>query len=114
MLPLIDIVFLLLVFFIYAMLSMAIHRGQPVDLPKSSSTAPQPEEAISITIQDMDQDINLFVDEEQVSLELLAERLQDKKAAMVVGQVQEVQIFADRTVSYQSCFGCSIGSGRPG
>ena len=27
MLPLIDIVFLLLVFFIYAMLSMAVHQG---------------------------------------------------------------------------------------
>ena len=31
MLPLIDIVFLLLVFFIYAMLSMAVHRGLPVE-----------------------------------------------------------------------------------
>ena len=30
MLPLIDILFLLLVFFIYAMLSMALHRGLPV------------------------------------------------------------------------------------
>ncbi|MBW2339659.1 MAG: biopolymer transporter ExbD, partial [Deltaproteobacteria bacterium] len=36
-LPLIDIVFLLLVFFIYAMLSMAVHRGVPVILPTSSS-----------------------------------------------------------------------------
>ena len=36
-LPLIDIVFLLLVFFIYAMLSMAVHRGVPVNLPTSSS-----------------------------------------------------------------------------
>ena len=39
-LPLIDIVFLLLVFFIYAMLSMAVHRGLHVMLP-SSSTAPR-------------------------------------------------------------------------
>ena len=36
-LPLIDIVFLLLVFFIYAMLSMAVHRGMPVQLPSSST-----------------------------------------------------------------------------
>ena len=35
MLPMIDIVFLLLVFFIYAMLSMAVHRGLPVNLPAS-------------------------------------------------------------------------------
>ena len=33
MLPLIDIVFLLLVFFIYAMLSMAVHHALPVALP---------------------------------------------------------------------------------
>ena len=33
MLPLIDIVFLLLVVFIYTMLSMAVHRGLPVNLP---------------------------------------------------------------------------------
>ena len=52
MLPLIDIVFLLLAFFIYAMLSMAVHHGQPVDLPQSSSATPEPEEAISITIQE--------------------------------------------------------------
>ena len=97
MLPLIDIVFLLLVFFIYAMLSMAVHHGQPVDLPQSSSATPEPEEAISITIQDMGQGINLFVDEEPVSLELLTERLQDKKAAM---PVEEVQIFADRVFNY--------------
>ena len=37
MLPLIDIVFLLLVFFIYAMLSMAVHRGLPVELPLSTT-----------------------------------------------------------------------------
>ena len=37
MLPLIDVVFLLLVFFIYAMLSMAIHRGMQLDLPQSST-----------------------------------------------------------------------------
>jgi len=38
MLPLIDIVFLLLVVFIYAMLSMAVHRGLPVLLPSSSTS----------------------------------------------------------------------------
>lgn len=31
--PLIDVVFLLLVFFIYAMLSMTVYRGLRVDLP---------------------------------------------------------------------------------
>ena len=39
MIPLIDIVFLLLVVFIYAMLSMAVHRGLPVVLPSSAAAA---------------------------------------------------------------------------
>ncbi|MFC1499049.1 ExbD/TolR family protein [Verrucomicrobiota bacterium] len=34
--PLIDVVFLLLVFFIYAMLSMTVYRGLRVDLPHGS------------------------------------------------------------------------------
>ncbi|MGA9260379.1 MAG: biopolymer transporter ExbD, partial [Desulfobacterales bacterium] len=37
MLPMIDCVFLLLVFFIYAMLSMAVHRGLPVNLPAAKT-----------------------------------------------------------------------------
>ncbi len=34
MLPLIDIVFLLLVVFIYSMLSMSVHRGLSVTFPE--------------------------------------------------------------------------------
>ena len=37
MVPLVDMFFLVLVFFIYAMLSMAVHRALPVQLPASSS-----------------------------------------------------------------------------
>lgn len=34
MIPLMDVVFLLLVFFIYAMFTMIVHRGVQVDLPR--------------------------------------------------------------------------------
>ena len=104
MMPLIDIVFLLLVFFIYAMLSLAVHHGQPVDLPQSSSAALETQEAIGITIQAAGQGVNLFVDEEPVSLELLSERLRSKKTEKQDDQDPEVQIFADKTVSYQELF----------
>lgn len=104
MLPLIDIVFLLLVFFIYAMLSMAVHHGQPVDLPQSSSAALETKEAISITIQAAGQSMVLFVDEEPVTLEFLSEQLRRKKAEKQDGQDPEVQIFADKSVSYQELF----------
>lgn len=39
LLPLIDVVFLLLVFFIYVMLSMTLHRGIEVDLPTATASA---------------------------------------------------------------------------
>ncbi len=104
MLPLIDIVFLLLVFFIYAMLSMAVHHGQAVDLPTSSSAALEMEEAVSITIQATGSGVLLFVDDEPVSLEHLQVRLQDRVAEGQDGDDPEVQIFADKSVSYQELF----------
>ncbi len=39
MIPLMDVVFLLLVFFIYAMFSMSVHRGVRVDLPRVAGAA---------------------------------------------------------------------------
>ena len=61
MLPLIDIVFLLLVFFIYAMLSMAVHRSLPVKLPVSSTAETGTQINISISVrQSRDIFIELF------------------------------------------------------
>ena len=39
MIPLMDVVFLLLVFFIYAMFTMSVHRGVRVDLPRAAGVA---------------------------------------------------------------------------
>jgi biopolymer transport protein ExbD len=50
MLPLIDVVFLLLVFFIYAMVSMVVHRGLKVDLPSAGTATMEHDDYISITI----------------------------------------------------------------
>jgi len=52
MLPLIDIVFLLLVFFIYAMLSMAVHRGISVNLPVSSTGKIEKDVFLSVVIKE--------------------------------------------------------------
>ena len=52
MLPLIDIVFLLLVVFIYTMLSMAVHRGLRVSLPESSVAGIEKQLVLSITVDD--------------------------------------------------------------
>ncbi len=104
MLPLIDIVFLLLVFFIYAMLSMAVHRGQRVDLPGSASAVLETQQVIALTIQSTGQNIQLFVDEEPIALAALAAELRVREGDSTAGVESEIQVFADKTVSYQQLF----------
>ncbi len=103
MLPLIDIVFLLLVFFIYAMLSMAVHHGQQVDLPESGTAGLETTEAIGITIQDVGKGLKVFVDEKTVDMSELQQVLEQKKEASK-NKKPNVQIFADKSVSYQGLF----------
>ena len=69
MLPLIDVVFLLLVFFIYAMVSMVLHRGIEVALPRAGTAALERDDYISITL---DADNQLFLDTEPVAAEDIA------------------------------------------
>jgi biopolymer transport protein ExbD len=98
MLPLIDIVFLLLVFFIYAMLSMAVHRGLPVELPLSTTAEIDKKLLLSVTVK---ADEAIYVDKEFVALENLTEVLQRK-----AGDTPEagVLVFADRTLPYQMIY----------
>jgi len=98
MLPLIDIVFLLLVFFIYAMLSMAVHRGLPVVLPTSSSAGIDKELILSVTVKT---DGTIYIDKEPTSLDKLAAMLKTKTGA---GKEPGVLLFADRNLSYQKLF----------
>ena len=98
MLPLIDIVFLLLVFFIYAMLSMAVHRGLPVLLPTSVSAKIDKELILSVTLKS---DGAIYVDKEQIGLNDLASFLKTKaENDRDVG----ILLFADRNLSYQDLF----------
>ena len=97
-LPLIDIVFLLLVFFIYAMLSMAVHRGLPVNLPTSRSAEIDKKLIVSVTLK---ADGTLYVDKQPVDLDNLVDRL---KATTKAAQEPGVLLFADRSISYQSLF----------
>ena len=98
MLPLIDIVFLLLVFFIYAMLSMAVHRGIPVVLPVSATAKIDKKLILSVSIKS---DGSIYVDEDTVALnELKTVLLQKAQAAKEPG----VLLFAERNISYQKLF----------
>ena len=98
MLPLIDIVFLLLVFFIYAMLSMAVHHGLPVELPVSSSAKIDKKLVLAVTVKT---DGSIFINKEPVSLENLTNIL---KARARGRPDPGVLLFADRTLSYQKLF----------
>ena len=70
MLPLIDVVFLLLVFFVYAMLSMVVHRGITVELPAASTAEVNKSDYVSITIKE---DNTIFVDDARVDMTRLVE-----------------------------------------
>jgi biopolymer transport protein ExbD len=98
MLPLIDIVFLLLVFFIYAMLSMAVHRGLPVVLPSSATAAVTQKPALSVTVK---ADGSIYVDKTRVSMSQLKAMLQEKTAG---DKDPGVLLFAEKTLSYQKLF----------
>jgi len=98
MLPLIDIVFLLLVFFIYAMLSMAVHRGLPVLLPTSSSVKIDKELLLSITVK---LDGTVYVDKDQIDTDDLESFL---KAKTTSNKEIGILLFADRSLSYQNLF----------
>jgi biopolymer transport protein ExbD len=98
MLPLIDIVFLLLVFFIYAMLSMAVHRGLPVELPLSTSAEIDKKLVLSVTVK---ADETVYVDKEPVDFADLTQVLQSKAG---VTREPGVLVFADRTLSYQMIY----------
>ena len=94
-LPLIDIVFLLLVFFIYAMLSMAVHRGLPVNLPTSSSAGIERALLLSITIKDSGE---ILLDNNQIHLKDLARLLKLRAKRQ---DSPGVLLFADKRVSCQ-------------
>ncbi len=98
MLPLIDIVFLLLVFFIYAMLSMAVHHGLPIDLPISSSAEIDKKLVLSITVK---ADGSVYLDKNPVGLSDLTQSLKTKAEGH---QEPGVLLFADRDLSYQKLF----------
>ncbi len=68
MLPLMDVVFLILVFLIYAMMVMVVHMGMPVALPTSKNAQPEQIVVLALTIR---QDGALWLDKDPVTLETL-------------------------------------------
>jgi biopolymer transport protein ExbD len=75
--PMIDTIFFLLVFFMISSLSMAQYRGMPVNLPKAASGQQAPAESAAITI---DSQGRLFVDKQPVEKSMLGDLLRQQLA----------------------------------
>ncbi len=73
--PMIDTIFFLLVFFMISTLSMAQYRGMPVNLPKAASGQQAPPESAAITI---DNQGRLFVDKQPVEKSMLGDLLRQQ------------------------------------
>lgn len=104
MLPLIDIVFLLLIFFIYAMISMAVHRGLDLDLPESSTAQLSKDEVLSISVKRYGAEgsgLLVLINETPVELERLSEKLREMSG---IKEKQQALIFAEKSISYQELF----------
>jgi len=98
MLPLIDIVFLLLVVFIYTMLSMAVHKGLPVNLPSGDQTQVEKDVPISVTVM---ADGKVFINKALVSMDRLTAEL---RRASRQDRDKGVLLFADKTLAYGTLF----------
>lgn len=70
--PLIDTIFFLLVFFMMASLSMAVYRGMPVNLPKAASGQREVRENAALTVTKSGE---LFLDKQSIAWEALPNRL---------------------------------------
>jgi biopolymer transport protein ExbD len=102
--PMIDTIFFLLVFFMISTLSMTQFKGMPVNLPKAAAGQQAPAESAAITI---DKDGRLFLNQQAVDKTALSEALKQqlvKNADMLVvinaddgvahGQVVEIMDIA--------------------
>ena len=76
--PMIDTIFFLLVFFMISTLSMAHYRGMPVNLPKAASGRQAPAESAAITI---DKQAQIFLDKQPVDKAALGDLLRQQLAA---------------------------------
>ena len=102
MVPLIDIVFLLLVFFIYTMLSMAVHHGMDLDLPDSANPSRSQETSLSVSVDVKDGVTQTYLNKDLVSPADLEKKLH--RRLLAADEKPEVLLFADRDVSYQQLY----------
>ena len=98
MIPLIDLMFLILVSFVYGVFFMSVHRGVPVALPLSSTAKIEKQLTLALSIQAGG---TVFLDKEPMTLESLAETL---KLKAMENKETGVLLFADKNLPYQKLY----------
>ncbi len=93
-LPMIDVIFAILAFFIISTLFLTRSEGFPVDLPKAETSQSQQEVFITVTVE---ADGKISIDKETVALNELTQTV---KAQMGNRQEALVTLQADETIDY--------------
>ena len=96
MMPLIDSFFLILVYFIYAFMSMSVHRGVPLSLPKVATAVEQKLEHIGISIT---KEGAIFLNKQKVTKGELSVRLAAMKPSFE-SKENYLYIYGDEAASH--------------
>mgnify|MGYP005844312717 CR=1 FL=1 len=90
--PMIDTIFFLLVFFMMASLAMTTAKGMPVNLPKASAATERPVVKVVLTLTESGR---YYIDKDQVHFgdvyRILQDRLKDNPSAVVVINCDKAQ-----------------------
>ncbi|MFQ5708779.1 MAG: ExbD/TolR family protein [bacterium] len=89
---LVDVTLVLLIVFVIA--APLLRTGMKVDLPQAAAKEISPNEAIVLTL---DQEGNLFWNKEKIPIQVLRERLENRRAA---GRLKPVLLQGDKQVPY--------------
>jgi biopolymer transport protein ExbD len=94
--PMIDVIFFLLVFFMISTLSMTVNRGLPVNLPTAATSQKDLRENLNLTLT---QDGELFLNRESITMQDLGPRV---KAALAHEPELTVIMNADGEVRHSA------------
>lgn len=92
--PMIDVVFAILTFFIMSSLFLSRSEGLPVNLPQAQTAQPQQQTKITVTV---DEQGNVFLDRQPIQVEDLATQVK----TLIENQERLVVINADERVEYR-------------
>jgi biopolymer transport protein ExbD len=97
--PLMDAIFLLLVFFVYATLSMIVHRGVKVQLPTGTTAQVDKHDYVAVAITN---DNRIFVNQRPVTMDRLVPAVREAQAA---AKDRAVYISGDERSGFGTAFG---------